>query len=304
MSSAGNGARRVQRVAVHAVLRSGSRLLVVPTGTERRHALPATVLGHGESPADGLRRVLAAAGAPPVRTGAPVEARNVVAHRLAPDGGHVDVHTVHLVHSVQLVHGGHLGVGPAPGPDAGHWVQAATLPDLPLVDDAELPVPPLPAQPVGGPEVPVRRQRLAAYAVVVDSGRMLLTRLSERTPSPGRWTLPGGGVDHGEHPCDAAVREVLEETGNEVVVDELVEVGSEHFTGRSPAGVLEDFHALRVVVTATAPRAVEPVVLDVGGSTDLARWVPLAEAPGLGLVGVAARGLQIARRAATREANA
>ncbi|PPK97607.1 ADP-ribose pyrophosphatase YjhB (NUDIX family) [Kineococcus xinjiangensis] len=300
MSSPEPGTVRLQRVVVHAVLRSGPRLLVVPEGPGGALALPAAVLGHGESPGQGLRRALSAAGVGAVRTGQPVEARSVVAAHPGPDGEEVDVHTVHLVHSVQLLHGGHLGAT-ARGAEDGRWVQAARLPGLPVAPDATFPVTAaqLPAPvPAGDGEVAVRRQRLAAYAVVVDDGRLLLTRLSERTPSPGRWTLPGGGVDHGEHPCVAAVREVHEETGNHVEVDELVEVGSEHFTGRSPAGVLEDFHALRVIVTATAPDAVEPVVLDVGGSTDLARWVPLGEAPALGLVGVAARGLQIARRSA------
>nr|WP_276610875.1 NUDIX hydrolase [Kineococcus siccus] len=141
------------------------------------------------------------------------------------------------------------------------------------------------------------RQRLAAYAVVVSArDEILLTRLSTATPSPGRWTLPGGGVDHGEHPVAAAVREVHEETGMDVEVDALVDVGSEHFTGRSPRGVLEDFHALRVLVTATAREVRTPQVLDVGGSTDLGCWVPLADAAGLGLVGVAHRGVQIAQR--------
>ena len=144
------------------------------------------------------------------------------------------------------------------------------------------------------PDVPVVRQRLACYAVVVADDALLLTRLSALTPSPGRWTLPGGGVDHGEHPVAAVVREVHEETGMDVEVTGLAEVGSEHFTGRSPRGVLEDFHAVRILVTAAPTRVRVPEVLDVGGSTDLARWVPFAEVHGVSLVGVAQRGLNIA----------
>ncbi len=51
---------------------------------------------------------------------------------------------------------------------------------------------------------------------------------------------------------------------------------------------------MRILVRAEPLEVLDPVVLDVGGSTDLARWVPLGEAEDIGLVGVAQRGLHIA----------
>lgn len=48
-----------------------------------------------------------------------------------------------------------------------------------------------------------------AAGVVVEDGRVLLGRRADT----GEWALPGGIVDPAEHPADAAVREVYEETG-------------------------------------------------------------------------------------------
>ncbi|MFE9664667.1 NUDIX domain-containing protein [Streptomyces sp. NPDC005955] len=67
--------------------------------------------------------------------------------------------------------------------------------------------------------------RLAAYAVCIEGGRVLLAR---HVPSRGEsnWTLPGGRVEHAEDPFDAVIREVAEETGCDAVVERLLGVDS------------------------------------------------------------------------------
>lgn len=120
----------------------------------------------------------------------------------------------------------------------------------------------------------VPHQRVAAYAVVVERDRLLLTQLAPRTGAAGRWNLPGGGIDPGESPEAAVVREVAEETSQVVEGVRLVDVMTQHWVGRSQRG-LEDYHAVRLLHTARCPRPTPPVVHDVGGSTSDARWVPL-----------------------------
>jgi 8-oxo-dGTP diphosphatase len=67
--------------------------------------------------------------------------------------------------------------------------------------------------------------RLAAYAVCIEDGRVLLAR-SVPPQGESNWTLPGGGVEHGEDPFDAVIREVAEETGCDAVVERLLGVDS------------------------------------------------------------------------------
>jgi ADP-ribose pyrophosphatase YjhB (NUDIX family)/GNAT superfamily N-acetyltransferase len=60
----------------------------------------------------------------------------------------------------------------------------------------------------------------AAGAMVVDdAGRVLLVQRGHE-PERGRWTFPGGRLEEGESPAEAAVREVREETGLEIEVHE------------------------------------------------------------------------------------
>ena len=153
-------------------------------------------------------------------------------------------------------------------------------PVLDELNDVEIVDQPNPA------EVPILVQRPAAYAVLIDETpaprkgkRMLLTRLAEsRMPGrKGTWTLPGGGIDHGEHPLAALEREVYEETGLPYTVGPLLDIGSRHFIGRAPSGRLEDFHGLRLVYAGSVPVDLPPQVIEVGGSTDAAAWIPVGE---------------------------
>ena len=72
-------------------------------------------------------------------------------------------------------------------------------------------------------DVRITRQLVAATAVVRDvANRVLLHRRTDN----GLWGLPGGAVEPGESVADAAVREVLEETGYSVRVVSFLGVDS------------------------------------------------------------------------------
>jgi 8-oxo-dGTP diphosphatase len=127
------------------------------------------------------------------------------------------------------------------------------------------------------PLAPVRR--IAAYAVVARRGpdgdreEFLLVRNSDRSGTPGVWSLPGGGVDHGEHPNDTAIRETAAETGLSIALTGLRDVQADMralphrgvtihtdrliYSGRVRGGCLRERH---------------------DQSTDLVRWVGLDEA--------------------------
>jgi 8-oxo-dGTP diphosphatase len=119
--------------------------------------------------------------------------------------------------------------------------------------------------------------RLAAYALLVDEQeRVLLAWWNGEGHSEPQWSLPGGGIEFEESVRDGLVREVFEETGYHVAPGPLL---AEHFStgrGRTFEGW---FRSQRFVFEATITGG-ELGTTEVGGSTDLAAWVPLAQLEG------------------------
>ncbi|MFI1165135.1 NUDIX hydrolase [Streptomyces sp. NPDC020801] len=133
--------------------------------------------------------------------------------------------------------------------------------------------------------------RVAAYAVCVRDGRMLLARWVAGDGTR-RWTLPGGGMEHGEDPYDTVVREAEEETG--YTVEPVVLLGLDSIRRTYPRrslGTHADFHGLRIVyeghVTGGELRH------ETNGSTDRAAWHPLEAVPELPRVGLVDVGLRL-----------
>ena len=67
-----------------------------------------------------------------------------------------------------------------------------------------------------------RRPQIGVGAVVFNErGEILLIKRGKR-PHYGRWMVPGGSLEWGERLEEAAIREVREETGIEIVIDAFV----------------------------------------------------------------------------------
>jgi ADP-ribose pyrophosphatase YjhB (NUDIX family) len=108
---------------------------------------------------------------------------------------------------------------------------------------------------------------------------VLLARGSAYSHVPGAWQVPGGGLEHGEHPADAVVREFVEETGLVVSVVALRTVVADVL--RLPRrGV--DRHTDRIVYEVAVRGGTlrdEP-----DGTTDATAWMSPEELAGLPLM--------------------
>ncbi len=115
--------------------------------------------------------------------------------------------------------------------------------------------------------------QVAASAVAVVDGRLLLVRRGGTGRDAGTWALPGGRVEPGERVRDAVLRELREETG--------LAARDGEFVGWTEK-VGGDTH---YVILAFAVDVVDPPEQAVAGDdADAVTWVPLAAVPEHGLV--------------------
>jgi 8-oxo-dGTP diphosphatase len=262
---------RRQRVAAYAVIvRAGEVLLsrLAPSISEDElWTLPGGGIEFGEHPDDAVVREVHEETGLDCRLGRPLwigSAHRVVDRESAP----TDMHSVRIVYDAWVD-------ADAPEPRVvevdGSTVDARWL-SVEDVESGAVPTVPMVREALAH-HWPAERQRVAAYALVRRDQEVLLTR-NGTPPRAGTWSLPGGGVDHGEAPMRAVAREVLEETGLVATVGELLGVHDEHFTGTAPHGREEDFHGVHLVF-ATEVTGGEPRVNDVDGTTDAVAWVAL-----------------------------
>ncbi len=117
------------------------------------------------------------------------------------------------------------------------------------------------------------RPRLAALAVVIHDGQVLLVR-RKKDPDAGLWGFPGGHVEPGETALAAAARELAEETS--VVATPMRYLTNLDIIIRDDAGALR-FHFLLAAVLCHYQRGTPQAADDVSD----ARWFPVATVPTL-----------------------
>lgn len=127
---------------------------------------------------------------------------------------------------------------------------------------------------------------LGAYGLCRDpSGRLLLARLAPGMLDEGLWTMPGGGVEWGEHPDAAVLRELEEEAGITDIRDAGVVAVFSHVLERSAERPYAPFHVVGLIYEVT------PGSFDVrperDGSTDRCEWFTEHQARSLPLVPIA-----------------
>jgi 8-oxo-dGTP diphosphatase len=81
------------------------------------------------------------------------------------------------------------------------------------------------------PERPV----VGVGGVVIENGRALLIRRASE-PLRGQWSIPGGTLELGESLQEGVARELLEETGLQVRVLEMIEAFDRIYTEQSDGG--------------------------------------------------------------------
>jgi 8-oxo-dGTP diphosphatase len=112
------------------------------------------------------------------------------------------------------------------------------------------------------PEAPI----VGVGAVVIDEARVLLVKRGHE-PLKGEWSLPGGALELGETLQEGIVREVLEETGLEVMPSGIVEV-FDRITREESSGRIR-YHYVLVDFVCHAVSG----TLHGGSDAEEARWV-------------------------------
>ncbi|HKU18975.1 MAG TPA: NUDIX domain-containing protein [Candidatus Saccharimonadales bacterium] len=115
--------------------------------------------------------------------------------------------------------------------------------------------------------------RPSAYAIVVHDGKLLLSKQFSK------FHLPGGGIELGETPEEAVIREVKEETGFDVADPRPVEVMNSFFTWKDETEE-SHFHSVLIFYQCRfvgGEASIDDIEEYEMGFGDMPEWIPLEE---------------------------
>lgn len=115
--------------------------------------------------------------------------------------------------------------------------------------------------------------RPSCYGIVVHENKILLTK------QYGKYEIPGGGVDLGEHPDQAVIREIKEETGIDVANPKLIKHISSFFT-HEHQGETQHRQSLLLFFVCDyigGELSIDGLTEDEKPVVEMAEWIPLAD---------------------------
>jgi 8-oxo-dGTP diphosphatase len=101
------------------------------------------------------------------------------------------------------------------------------------------------------------RTHIVAAGILIENGKVLLSRRKEGSHLAGMWEFPGGKAEPGEDPRAALRRELEEELGIQTRIGEIVDVAFHRYDDADKAVLLLFFEAER------EPTSPEPSAIDV-----------------------------------------
>ena len=111
------------------------------------------------------------------------------------------------------------------------------------------------------------RTDIVAAGILIEDGKVLLSRRKKGSHLEGKWEFPGGKAEAGEDPRAALRRELEEELGITTRIGEIVDVTFHRYDDADKAVLLLFFEATR------EPGSAEPQAIDVAEVA----WRGLAE---------------------------
>ena len=123
----------------------------------------------------------------------------------------------------------------------------------------------------------LKSRRISAYALILHEDQVLLSKLN-RGPNSGKWNLVGGGIEHGELPEDALLREIQEEAG--ITLKDpatLLSVMSDRYVYKNAEAKEEDLQLIGIIYLVRLSEKVSVKFVHDEHTSDGCQWFPMTE---------------------------